>query len=136
VSKPGTASDGADNDDEDEDEDEDANELAAKKAKLASSQREAGQTLFDAKFEALIELVNHVREEDETSKVLIFSQFGTTITMLQAILPQRGYQYRTLTGDMTRAQRGKALRDFQKDPNTTVFLSECCCCRRRGCQYG
>jgi hypothetical protein len=121
VAKPGSIDDSSgDGSNDDEDDDEDM--LAAKKAKLAN---DPGHTVFDAKFQALVKLLEQVRAEDETSKVLIFSQFGSTITMLQSILPQRGYQYRTLTGGMNRSQRGKALRDFQNDPSTTVFLSKC-----------
>jgi SNF2 family DNA or RNA helicase len=114
VANPGTIDDNDDDDDEDM--------LAAKKAKLAE---DSGHTVFDAKFQVLVELLEQVRAEDETSKVLIFSQFGGTITMLQSILPQYGYQCRTLTGDMDRSRRDKALRDFQNDPSTTVFLSKC-----------
>ena len=54
--------------------------------------------------------------------MLIFSQFGETLDRLKVGLNDRGYQYRTLTGSMSRTQRSKALSDFQKDPPTTVFL--------------
>lgn len=38
------------------------------------------------------------------------------------MLPTHGFQYRTLSGDMSMQKRAKALRDFQKDPPTTIFL--------------
>jgi SWI/SNF-related matrix-associated actin-dependent regulator of chromatin subfamily A3 len=41
---------------------------------------------------------------------------------LQQELPKHGFQYRTLSGDMSMKKRAKALSDFQNDPPTTVFL--------------
>ena len=41
---------------------------------------------------------------------------------LARLLPAHGCSFRTLTGKMTQKQRARALRDFQEDPPTTVFL--------------
>ena len=41
---------------------------------------------------------------------------------LAAELPRHGFGHRTLTGDMSKAARAKALADFAADPPTTVFL--------------
>jgi len=37
-------------------------------------------------------------------------------------LPNHGFQFRTLSGSMPMKARAKALRDFQQDPPTTIFL--------------
>ena len=56
------------------------------------------------------------------AKSLVFSQFTSTLDWLKMELPRRGFQFRTLSGDMSMSQRKKALQDFQNDPPTTVFL--------------
>lgn len=52
----------------------------------------------------------------------MFSHFQGSIEWLKTKLGDSGYQYRTLSGNMSRAQRTKALDDFQNDPPTTIFL--------------
>lgn len=56
------------------------------------------------------------------AKSLVFSQYSSTLSWLQEELPKHGFQFRTLSGDMTMKNRAKALRDFQSDPPTTIFL--------------
>mmetsp|Transcript_55307 Transcript_55307/g.66610 ORF Transcript_55307/g.66610 Transcript_55307/m.66610 type:complete len:162 (+) Transcript_55307:69-554(+) len=41
---------------------------------------------------------------------------------MQEELPKRGFSFRTLSGDMSMPKRAQALREFQSDPPTTVFL--------------
>jgi len=53
---------------------------------------------------------------------LVFSQFSSTLQWMKQELPKHGFQFRSLSGNMSMAQRAKALRDFQQDPPTTVFL--------------
>ncbi|OEU08432.1 Helicase_C-domain-containing protein, partial [Fragilariopsis cylindrus CCMP1102] len=55
-------------------------------------------------------------------KSLVFSQFSATLNYLKAELPNYGFQFRSLSGDMSMNQRAKALKDFQNDPPTTIFL--------------
>jgi SNF2 family DNA or RNA helicase len=55
-------------------------------------------------------------------QVLVFTQFRTTLSYLQSVLPSRGYKFGTLSGDMTRGARTQALENFAMDPSTTVFL--------------
>ncbi len=56
------------------------------------------------------------------AKSLVFSQFTSTLQWMQQELPKHGFQFRTLSGDMPMQQRAKALREFQSDPPTTIFL--------------
>ena len=77
---------------------------------------------FQSKFKVLISELDRIRDEDPTSKSLVFSQYASTLTWLQEELPKHGFQYRTLSGSMTMKQRAKALHDFQSDPPTTIFL--------------
>lgn len=57
-----------------------------------------------------------------SAKSLVFSQFNSSLKYLQEELPKHGFQFRTLSGDMSMKKRAKALSDFQKDPPTTIFL--------------
>ena len=99
---------------------------------------------FTSKLEALISELENIREKDETgmsyftcssfvrdfdiliiffaAKCIVFSQFSSTLNWLQDELPRRGFQFRTLSGSMTLSKRAAALRDFQNDPPTTLFL--------------
>lgn len=61
-------------------------------------------------------------QKDNGSKALVFSNFQHTIEWLKRELEEEGMQYRTLDGGMSMKQRGKALKDFESDPSTTVFL--------------
>jgi hypothetical protein len=54
--------------------------------------------------------------------VLVFSQFTEILERMKRPLEEEGFQHRSLRGDMTMPQRKKALRDFQSDPPTTIFL--------------
>lgn len=81
-----------------------------------------GDFAFTSKFKALLTELERIRDEDPTSKSLVFSQYTSTLKWLQEELPKHGFQFRTLSGDMTMQQRAKALHDFQADPPTTIFL--------------
>ena len=70
----------------------------------------------------LVNKVQSILTGDNTSKILIFTQFNTTLEWLGDELPKLGLQYRTLTGSMSMAQRKASLESFQNDPPTTVFL--------------
>jgi SNF2 family DNA or RNA helicase len=77
---------------------------------------------FTSKLKTLIAELEAVRTKDPTAKCLVFSQFTSTLQWLQKELPKHGFQYRTLSGDMSMRNRAMALQDFQNDPPTTIFL--------------
>jgi len=77
---------------------------------------------FEAKFKVLISELKRSRDKDASSKSLVFSQYTSTLNWLQKELPKHGFQFRTLSGNMSMKDRAKALSDFQKDPPTTIFL--------------
>jgi SNF2 family DNA or RNA helicase len=57
-----------------------------------------------------------------TAKSLVFSQYSSSLKFLQGELPKHGFQFRTLSGNMTLKQRAQALYAFEHDPPTTIFL--------------
>ena len=77
---------------------------------------------FTSKLQVLIAELESVRAKDPTAKCLVFSQYTSTLKWLQEELPKHGFQHRTLSGDMSMRNRAMALRDFQNDPPTTIFL--------------
>lgn len=86
------------------------------------SREKRKEVIHQTKIAALIQEITAVRTLDSTSKCLVFSQFKTTLATLASELPKHGFSYRTLQGNMTQNARAKALRDFQNDPPTTIFL--------------
>lgn len=106
-----------DNENLDTDNDDD-DEADAKKKKV----QKFTDFAFTSKLQTLIKELKNVREKDSTSKCLVFSQFQSTLNWIKEELPKHGFQYRSLSGDMTMSQRAKALRDFQNDPPTMIFL--------------
>eukprot|EP00531_Pseudo-nitzschia_arenysensis_P016699 CAMPEP_0116122050 /NCGR_PEP_ID=MMETSP0329-20121206/4012_1 /TAXON_ID=697910 /ORGANISM="Pseudo-nitzschia arenysensis, Strain B593" /LENGTH=1515 /DNA_ID=CAMNT_0003615881 /DNA_START=43 /DNA_END=4590 /DNA_ORIENTATION=+ len=78
--------------------------------------------VFESKFKTLIKKLKKIRDTEPESKSLVFSQFSSTLDWLKSELPKNGFQFRTLSGDMTMKKRAKALSEFQNDPPTTIFL--------------
>ena len=76
----------------------------------------------ESKLQALVTELRKMRDEDESNKALIFSQFNSTLSWLQERLPEEGFGFRTISGSMPLKQRDQAIQAFQKDPPTTVFL--------------
>jgi superfamily II DNA or RNA helicase len=91
------------------------------KEELAEANAKSTTSML-SKLTWLVSKVGNILTEDRTSKILVFTQFATTLDWLSAELPKLGLQYRTLTGSMTMKARKEALAAFQNDPPTTVFL--------------
>lgn len=47
--------------------------------------------------------------QDPTSKSLVFSQYNSSLEWLKHALPKKGFEFRTLTGKMSRKQRTDSL---------------------------
>jgi hypothetical protein len=113
-------------DDDDNMHADEEDEAKSKKEKKKPKKPQAfSKHAFTSKLDKLIEELKKARDEDPTSKSLVFSQFNSTLKWLQQELPRHGFQFRTLSGDMTMTKRAAALRDFQNDPPTTIFICEC-----------
>lgn len=97
---------------------DDTSQQKVRKAK----QQKFSDFAFTSKVKCLIQELTAARDRDPTSKSLVFSQFNSSLKYLQQELPKHGFQFRSLSGDMSMKKRAKALSDFQKDPPTTIFL--------------
>jgi len=107
--------------DEDDDDTDMEDDVDQKKKKVPSAKLYS-EFAFTSKFRVLLEKLETIRDTDASSKSLVFSQYNSTLNYLQTELPKHGFQFRTLQGSMSMKQRAKALKDFQSDPPTTVFL--------------
>lgn len=76
-----------------------------------------------SKHAKLLELLHTIRARDATSKSLVFCHTSTGIPELVRLLKANGLKCRCIHGSMPALQRGNAIRAFQTDPRTTVFVS-------------
>ncbi|HOS29903.1 MAG TPA: DEAD/DEAH box helicase, partial [Treponemataceae bacterium] len=79
------------------------------------------KSLLSGKAELLLSLLHGIRSNGE--KVLIFSQYVSTIETLQTIIEKEMHEQTLIFhGGMTRQKRGEAVEDFQKSDGPAVFL--------------
>ena len=69
--------------------------------------------LFRSKFETLLKELKRISDDEPGSKSLVFSQFTSTLQWMKQELPKHGFQFRTLSGNMSMKKRADALREFQ-----------------------
>jgi superfamily II DNA or RNA helicase len=103
----------------------DATGWAAEKAEveaLLDLARKTESQATDAKAEALLELIYRLQQEenDPSLKVLVFTEFVPTQSMLGGYLESRGFAVVTLNGGMDLDSRTKAQRDFAGDARILV----------------
>jgi len=101
--------------------DEEKKVLAPKKKKPAKG-GSISRIVFDTKLKHLIRALEKIKREKPKEKALVFTTYASTLNYLKEELPRRGFNFRTLTGDMDMNKRRKALEQFQQDPPTTIFL--------------
>jgi SWI/SNF-related matrix-associated actin-dependent regulator of chromatin subfamily A3 len=71
------------------------------------------------------ELVKQLREmhaSNASNKALVFTQYNDTLEFVQQRLQQNGFTCRSISGKMPMKQRAAAIKAFQSDPPTTVFV--------------
>ena len=101
---------------------DEAKTMKSNAPKKAKKSRVIKDLTYKSKFKRLVQELKRIRDNEPESKSLVFSQFVSTLQWMKQELPKHGFQFRTLSGDMPMTQRAKALRDFQQDPPTTIFL--------------
>jgi superfamily II DNA or RNA helicase len=70
----------------------------------------------------LLELLRSIEAADPTSKSLVFCHTSTAIPEIMRFLKASGFKCRSIHGGMPALQRGNAIRAFQTDPKTSVFV--------------
>jgi SNF2 family DNA or RNA helicase len=70
-----------------------------------------------------VEQIQKWRHEDETSKVIIFTQFRGMIKVMQRVCQERGWGSAPFHGEMSFEARDKAIKSFTEDPNCFILLA-------------
>lgn len=107
--------------------DYDDDEASSEREPLARGRRldgsDIGHTFMQSsKVSALMEEVRRMRQEDPTSKCLIFSQFTMCLDLIELSLHTENVDYTRLDGSMTKAQRVSEIARFKADSSVAVFL--------------
>lgn len=76
-----------------------------------------------AKFDALLEHVEEILDEDPRYKVVIFSYFKPMLQMIGVELAKRNIHWVKITGDVATKTRDEHIVRFNTDPACRVFLS-------------
>ncbi|KAK5660361.1 hypothetical protein OQA88_12902 [Cercophora sp. LCS_1] len=83
---------------------------------------ELDQETKSSKTEALLKIIQATLKNDG-SKVIIFSQWTSFLTVIQRQLDEAGYTYTRVDGSMSTAKRDTAIQALDKDPNTRIMLA-------------
>jgi len=83
---------------------------------------EADRETRSSKTEALLKILQATLK-NEGSKIIIFSQWTSFLTVIQRQLDEVGYKYTRVDGSMNTTQRDTAIRALDGDPNTRIMLA-------------
>ena len=94
---------------------------AAEPVALAQpAQPDLTDIVFETKVAALLKNLTRISGEDKTSKVLVFSQFSSTLRRIQQVLPTVGLQYVARMPPQTRVLLGHVFTRGASTPQSTV----------------
>ena len=80
-----------------------------------------------SKTEALLKIVQATLKKDG-SKIIIFSQWTSFLTVIQKQLDEAGLTYTRIDGSMNVTKRDTAIKDLDTDPNTRIMLASLAVC--------
>jgi len=80
-----------------------------------------------SKTEALLKILQATLSK-EGSKVIIFSQWTSFLSVIQCQLDEAGYKYTRIDGSMSTTERDKAVRALDHDPSTRIMLASLAVC--------
>lgn len=83
---------------------------------------ELDQETKSSKTEALLKIIQATLKNDG-SKVIIFSQWTSFLSVIQRNLDEAGYTYTRVDGSMNTSQRDAAIQSLDHDPNTRIMLA-------------
>lgn len=88
-----------------------------------------GDVMISSKIAHLLEVLSHVCHQTSTSttkapKIVIFSQWTTSLDILEHVLTKTGFGVVRYDGDVaTIERRNSYVREFQNDPSKQIFLA-------------
>ncbi|KAL1841186.1 hypothetical protein VTJ49DRAFT_7355 [Mycothermus thermophilus] len=89
--------------------------------------QELDQETKSSKTEALLKILQATLKK-QGSKVIIFSQWTSFLTVIQRQLDEAGYTYTRIDGSMSTAQHDAAIRALDTDPETRIMLASLSVC--------
>lgn len=76
-----------------------------------------------SKIQRLLIMLEAMRSTDPSAKALVFCESSAALPLITAALKNHGIKSRCIHGSMPAIQRGNAIKAFQEDAATTVFVS-------------
>ncbi|NMA95025.1 MAG: DEAD/DEAH box helicase family protein [Clostridiales bacterium] len=92
----------------------------AQLTELLNKARQAEYQYQDAKVDELLSLIDNIRYELETSKIIIFTEFVATQHHLEKLLKNRGYKTALINGSMDIDRRNLELRKFREKADILI----------------
>ncbi|KAL5040914.1 hypothetical protein BDW71DRAFT_24791 [Aspergillus fruticulosus] len=78
--------------------------------------------ITSAKIEKTMEIIRDIERQNNSEKIIIFSQFTSLLDLLEIPIARGGHRYRRYDGSMKPVDRNLAVLDFTDDPNCKVML--------------
>lgn len=97
-------------------------EEVAKKASIVNRINMNDSWRSSTKIEALVEELYNLRNDRQTIKSIVFSQFTSMLDLVEWRLGRAGFQTVKLQGSMSPTQRDGIIRHFMENPSVEVFL--------------
>ncbi|ODV96358.1 hypothetical protein PACTADRAFT_41696 [Pachysolen tannophilus NRRL Y-2460] len=97
-------------------------EAIGKKSSIINRIRMDGDWRSSTKIEALVEELYKLRNDRQTIKSIVFSQFTSMLDLVEWRLKRAGFQTVKLQGSMSPQQRDNSIRYFMENPQVEVFL--------------
>ncbi|KAJ5757768.1 uncharacterized protein N7511_006462 [Penicillium nucicola] len=82
-----------------------------------------GHHMPGTKLEAIRELVAAWMEEDNKVKIVVFTQFLATLTLVEYLCERNGWKYMKMSGKMSIAAREEGVKAFRDDDRIQVLIS-------------
>lgn len=76
--------------------------------------KQAEYQYLDAKIEVLLDILDNIKYEMSSSKIIIFTEFVATQSYLEGLLKTRGYKISLINGSMNIEMRNVSLSDFKQ----------------------
>lgn len=90
---------------------------------IQADETEKPQYVFKGKIDALEDILDDY-VIDAGKKLVIFCRFRAEIDLIQDLLKLKKIKYQSIYGDIKIDDRGAIVDDFQKNPETKVFLAQ------------
>ncbi|OQD86592.1 hypothetical protein PENANT_c007G01402 [Penicillium antarcticum] len=82
-----------------------------------------GDRMPSTKLEAIKKLVKDWVEQDPTVKIVIFTQFLSSVTLIEWLCVNNDWGYAKMTGQMSFVSRESQIKTFKEDDKTHVLIS-------------